>query len=310
MRTARQATLLIVDDDAANIDMIYATLGDEYEIVFARNGQQCLELARTALPDVILLDVMMPGMDGYTVCTHLKADASTANIPVVFITGLGDVAAETRGLEAGAVDYVTKPISPAVVRLRVRNQIELKRAREQLQKLAITDGLTGLANRRHFDVRLDIEIRRLARSQAPLSLLMLDVDHFKLFNDAYGHVAGDQCLRQVASTLDDAVSRAPDLAARYGGEEFAAILPETDHEGAVALAERLRDRVAASGIPHRASLVAQHVTVSVGIVTVRCNALQMPSDLIALADAQLYRAKHEGRDRVAASDAARELGAR
>lgn len=301
MRTERQATLLIVDDDAANIEMIFATLGDEYEILFARNGNQCLELARRALPDVILLDVMMPGMDGYAVCTHLKADARTAGIPVVFITGLGDVAAETRGLEVGAVDYVTKPISPAIVRLRVRNQIELKRAREKLQRLAVTDGLTGLANRRHFDVTLDIEIRRLSRSQAPLSLLMLDVDHFKLYNDAYGHVAGDECLRQVAATLAGVVSRAPDLAARYGGEEFAAILPETDHEGAVALAERLRARVAASELAHIASLVAQYVTVSVGIVTVRCTPLQTPSELIALADAQLYRAKHEGRNRVAAA---------
>jgi diguanylate cyclase (GGDEF)-like protein/hemerythrin-like metal-binding protein len=175
----------------------------------------------------------------------------------------------------------------------------LTEAHDNLALLATTDGLTGIANRRHFDTVLEVEFARLYRSKAPLSLILLDIDHFKLFNDAYGHVAGDQCLKNVAGAFQQCIYRAPDLAARYGGEEFAAILPETDYQGAITLAEKIRAAVAGMAIPHRDSSTESYVTVSLGVVTLDCTKIMSPLDSVAIADRQLYRAKSEGRNRFA-----------
>jgi diguanylate cyclase (GGDEF)-like protein len=175
----------------------------------------------------------------------------------------------------------------------------LVKAHDGMTVLAGTDGLTGLANRRRFDEVLETEFSRLRRSRAPLSLILIDVDHFKDYNDSYGHVAGDECLKRIGSLLDVSLNRAPDISARYGGEEFAAILPETEHEGAVAIAERIRGDIAALRIPHGASSVADHVTISVGIVTHDCSAVESPREFVRMADEQLYRAKSEGRNRIA-----------
>ena len=175
----------------------------------------------------------------------------------------------------------------------------LTRAHDGMTVLAGTDGLTGLANRRRFDEVLETEFARLRRSGAPLSLILLDVDHFKNYNDSYGHVAGDECLKRISGVLDVSLNRAPDMPARYGGEEFAAILPETEHEGAVAIAERIRSDVAALAIHHGGSSVSDHVTVSVGIVTHDCSAIGSPKEFVMMADEQLYRAKAEGRNRIA-----------
>ncbi|HUF29184.1 MAG TPA: diguanylate cyclase [Gemmatimonadaceae bacterium] len=294
--------ILVVDDDVANIEVLNEVLGSSYEVFFATRGAQAIEIARAALPDLVLLDVLMPEMNGYELCSRLRADPLTASIPVIFITGLGDVDAEIRGLEVGAVDYVTKPISPPLVRLRVRNQIELKRSRDRMEKLAETDGLTGLANRRAFDRVLGVEFRRLRRSGAPLSLILLDVDHFKLFNDHYGHVAGDDCLRSVAGVIGSAIARAADVAARYGGEEFGVVLPETSHEGAVLVAEKIRRAIVDACIPHETSPVASVVTASLGVVSVACAGLSAPPEVVAIADEQLYRAKSMGRNQIAGSD--------
>jgi diguanylate cyclase (GGDEF)-like protein len=294
--------ILVVDDDRANIEVLSVVLGSGYELFFATRGAEAIEIARAALPDLVLLDVMMPEMNGYELCARLRTDPMTASIPVIFITGLGDVDAEIRGLEVGAVDYVTKPISPPLVRLRVRNQLELKRARDTLERLAETDGLTGLANRRAFDRVLEIEFRRLHRSGAPLSLILLDVDHFKLFNDQYGHVAGDDCLRSIAGIIGSAITRAADVAARYGGEEFGVVLPETPHDGAVLVAERIRRAIVDACIPHETSPVASVVTASLGVATVACAGLSAPPEVVAIADEQLYRAKSTGRNQIAGSD--------
>lgn len=293
-------TILVVDDETMNIELLADLLEDDYDVSFATGGEQALALAAGERPDLILLDVLMPGMDGYDVCTRLKQDVVTAGIPVIFVTALGDTEAETRGLDLGAVDYVTKPISPGIVRARIRNHIELKRARDTLARLATTDGLTGLANRRAFDDRLATEHRRLGRSGGELSLILLDIDHFKLFNDTYGHLAGDDCLRQVGRALQGVVRRPADLAARYGGEEFACILPETAAVGALAIAEQIRTAISALNIPHAASRTAGHVTASLGVVTVSCAPDQAVGDIIKAADAGLYRAKEAGRDQVVA----------
>jgi len=298
MSAAPRPRILVIDDESSNIELLADIFGAAYEVLSASEGVAGLEAAVTRIPDIILLDVMMPGIDGYEVCRRLKADTLTSGIPVIFITGLGDVTAETRGLEYGAVDYVTKPISPAAVKARVKNHIALKQAQDQLTRLATTDGLTGLANRRRFDETLEHEYARHTRSGAELSLIMLDIDHFKLYNDSYGHIGGDDCLRNVGRTINEIIVRTTDLAARYGGEEFVCLLPMTGHDAAVAIAEKIRQGIGALAIPHCKSTVADHVTASLGVSTVRCVPSKSALQVVALADEQLYAAKSGGRNRV------------
>jgi diguanylate cyclase (GGDEF)-like protein len=296
---SNRAVILVVDDEVSNIELLSAALEDEYEICFATSGAEALELARSVLPDLILLDVIMPGMDGYAVCLKIKADPLLADVPVIFTTALGDQEAEVKGLELGAVDYVAKPIAPVIVRARVRNHIEMKRMRDQLAELAVTDALTGLGNRRRLEQALRQEVGRLSRSTAELSVIMLDIDFFKQFNDTYGHVAGDRCITMVAATLNRAVRRAADLTVRYGGEEFACVLPNTSHAEAMAIARNIRDRVLALGIPHEKSDAAPYVTVSLGVATAICSPDIDSMSWIRAADSQLYQAKASGRNDVA-----------
>jgi diguanylate cyclase (GGDEF)-like protein len=250
------------------------------------------------MPDLILLDVLMPTMDGYEVCRQLKADPLLADVPVIFTTALGDQEAEVRGLELGAIDYVAKPISPLIVQARVRNHLEMKRMRDQLAELAVTDALTGLGNRRRLEKTLHQEVARLARSTAQLSVIILDIDFFKRFNDSYGHTAGDRCIAMVGATLNRAVRRAADLAVRYGGEEFACVLPEASLDEAMAVAHDILNRVRALDIPHDHSEVAPYVTVSIGVATATCTAGADPVAWIKVADAQLYLAKAAGRNSI------------
>ncbi|MEA2755517.1 MAG: hypothetical protein QOJ54_1806 [Aliidongia sp.] len=294
------SVVLVVDDEVSNIEILAAVLEPECEVIFATSGAQAIELALTSRPDLILLDLIMPEMDGYAVLSTLKRTPATADIPVIFITGRNDAQAEVHGLELGAADYISKPLSPPVVRIRVRNQLELRRARDDLYHRAVTDGLTGLANRRRFDEVLVLEYARQIRANGLLSLVLVDVDHFKLYNDQYGHVAGDNCLRQIAETMQAVVRRTSDLVSRYGGEEFALILPETSLANAITLSEALRLSVSAQAIEHNRSPVAQHVTVSLGIATTICVIDGMPARLLAQADLQLYAAKKAGRNRVEA----------
>lgn len=249
------AKILIIDDDPVSIELIANLFRGHYEVLFALDGEKALALAARAAPDLILLDIMLPDMDGFAICSRLKADPLTMAIPVLFITGRDDSAAETRGLELGAMDYITKPINPLVLKIRVRNQIEWKQARDRLTMLATTDGLTGIANRRHFDEILAREHARHARAGTKLGLIMLDIDHFKRFNDTYGHVLGDDCLCAVARVLHQTLRRDTDLVARYGGEEFACILIDAPQpEDARAFAERVRENIQALAIPHRIRL--------------------------------------------------------
>jgi diguanylate cyclase (GGDEF)-like protein len=291
-------SVLVVDDEILYLEMIADILGDEYEILSATHGMAALEIALIKIPDLILLDVVMPGIDGYEVHRHLKSDRRTCEIPVIFISGLGEEAAETKGLMLGAVDYITKPINREPVRARVKRQIAFKLAQDKLTELAETDGLTGLANRFHFDKMLAYEYARHQRSGKELSLIMLDIDQFKAFNDAYGHISGDECLREIARAMTKTVSRATDLVARYGGEEFVVLLPETGLSGAVLLAERIRNCIDDVGLPHRDSC-AGHVTASLGVGSGKFLAGSSTVDVLTEADLQLYAAKAGGRNRVA-----------
>ena len=286
MKSEKKQTILIVDDLPENIELLAQVLGDSVEILFALSGEEALRICKEQDPDLLLLDILMPGVDGYQVLARLKEDARTAKLPVIFITGMDTQGEEARGLEAGAVDYITKPIHPAVVRARIRNHLELKRYRDFLENLSATDGLTGVANRRRFDEVLGREWRRAARTGTMLSMLMMDIDCFKAYNDHYGHIEGDGVLRRLATIIQENMQRPLDLAARYGGEEFACIL-------------RIRTALKDLKIPHQ-FCVADHVTVSIGVAAM-IPTPETPSSLIVrTADEHLYRAKAGGKDRICA----------
>lgn len=289
--------LLVVDDEPTNIQALYQTFRDDHQVLMATDGAQALAVAREKLPDLVLLDVVMPGMSGHEVLTQLKSDEGTRDIPVIFVTAYNDTSSETQGLALGAVDFISKPINPPVVRARVHTHLTLKAQADFLRSMARIDGLTGIYNRRHFDERLDIEFRRAARSQTPLALALLDVDDFKKYNDHYGHLQGDDVLRNVAATLKATLKRPGDLLARYGGEEFVCILPEVHLAAAAGFAQTLVDAVHALHIEHATSRTAAVVTVSLGMSVYEPGQPGSAALLLAAADAALYRAKHEGRAR-------------
>ncbi len=291
-------TVLVVDDEPLNVRILAGVLKDGYRVVTAGSGREALELASSERPDLVLLDAMMPGLDGYEVCRRLKEDRRTRAIPVVFLTARDDEGGETRGFEIGGIDCIAKPMSPPVVLARVRNQVELSRYRERLDALSWQDGLTGIANRRRFDAYLDHEWQRARRAGTRLAVLLADVDWLRPFNDRYGHLAGDECLRSLAGALAGSLSRATDLLARYGGEEFACVLPETHTDGAVAVAARFREAVAGCAIEHVAGVAPGRVSVSIGVAgTVPRKGVE-PGDLLDAAERSLEAAKAAGRDRV------------
>jgi diguanylate cyclase (GGDEF)-like protein len=293
-----QAILLLVDDQPINLEVLKGIFAGDYGLLEAQSGAQTLQLCRSLpRPDLVLLDVLMPDMDGLEVCRQLKADPLTADIPIIFITAQTTADEETAALECGGVDFISKPITPAVIQARVRTQLTLKQQRDQLQALAMIDGLTQIANRRHFDEALQTECQRAQRHQSHLALLLIDIDHFKAYNDHYGHQQGDICLQQVAATLAACCRRALDLVARYGGEEFSCLLPDCDLDSARIKAEELRQAIAALHLPHASSPVAPHVSISIGIA-VCLSASANPQQLIAAADKALYAAKAAGRNRV------------
>jgi diguanylate cyclase (GGDEF)-like protein len=303
MTQTRKPVVLIVDDAPANIHVLAEALHADYQVKVATNGQTALDLAQHPdQPDLILLDIMMPEMDGYELCRRLRENESTKNIPVIFVTARSSSGDEEYGLNLGAVDYITKPFEIPIVRARVRTHVTLKHKTDLLETLASLDGLTGIPNRRRFDAVLDSEWRRCHRNGTALSLLLADVDYFKQYNDHYGHGAGDDCLKKIASTMTCSLSRSGDTVSRYGGEEFAVLLPETDGTGACHVAERLRGEVETLAIHHSRSSVADHVTISIGGVATVPPDGSLPDSFLATADRMLYQAKSEGRNRVCFTD--------
>ncbi|UFS70142.1 diguanylate cyclase [Geomonas sp. RF6] len=304
--------LLIVDDTQTNIEILRGILHHDYKIYSANCGADALQIANREAPDLILLDVMMPEMDGYEVCQELKRSAKTKDVPVIFVSAMSTEADQAKGLECGAIDYMLKPVSTPIVKARVRNHLELKRSRDllqqlaaelsrknqDLQKLAIEDGLTRLANRRHFNEVLEMEVRRACHTGQCLSLILCDVDFFKRYNDAYGHLAGDRCLKVVANTMRTVFRRAGDLVARFGGEEFAVILADTPPHAASLLAEKLREEMMRIHVPHQTSQVADCVTISLGVVGAPVTRSSTVSWFIEAADRALYVSKQAGRNRV------------
>ena len=326
--------ILIVDDSPENLRVLSFMLTTQgYEVKKAVSGRFALQSMAAINPDLIMLDINMPDMDGYEVCQIFKENCQAnhyPDIPVIFISASHGVLDKVKAFRVGGCDYITKPFHLEEVLARVENQLTrnrlyqvlqqqnsqlkseiaertrieeaLRQANEQLSLLASLDGLTGLANRRKFDEQIAWEWERSKRERTPLSLLIIDVDHFKNYNDTYGHLLGDDCLKQVAQTLQTICQRATDLVARYGGEEFVILLPHTDRQGAERLAHQIQQAIAEQAIPHQNAPTAPQVTLSMGLVSLIPQSPTTVSDFIHLADQALYQAKLTGRNRLAIAD--------
>ncbi len=298
MSPTSRATVLIVEDDPAVRALLIKFLDKDWNVLSVSNGQSALDVAAKNMPDLILLDIGLPDIEGFDVCLQFKDDPQLKSIPIIFLTSHASPEFEIKGFDVGGVDYVPKPINPRILRVRVRNHIELKQNRDALERLARLDGLTGLINRRSFDTAIDREWRRSLRTQQSISVIMMDVDFFKQFNDTYGHAHGDDCLKKVAAAAEGSLQRPADLVARYGGEEFVALLPDTTPDGAKAVADGIRTSVIALQIPHSESKASAYVTISAGFATTVATNSISPADLVEVADSCLYAAKKNGRNRV------------
>lgn len=324
--------ILIVDDKPANLLAMQGLLeGVEAELISAESGQQALNLVLEHEFALVLLDVQMPEMDGFEAATLIRGRKQTRHLPIIFVTAISKEDEHIfKGYETGAVDYLFKPITPHILRSKVDIFLELDRQRRQLahksaeldsrvrdllalkeqleeanrklNELSLTDGLTGLANRRSFQEALQTEWRRAMRNRHFLTLILADIDSFKQFNDTYGHVAGDDCLVQIAKVIKSPLMRSSDLVARYGGEEFAILLPDTDLKGGEHLAEEIRREVEQLEIDHENSATGAHVTMSFGVASVVPRLDLVELDLVCAADKALYAAKEDGRNQVLTQD--------
>jgi len=295
MENQGKNSVLIVDDELLNLKTLRHILHEDYTIYPAKDGSEAIEMATVNIPDLILLDIIMPGMNGYEVLAGLKGNGSTRHIPVIFITGLDSKADEEKGLSMDAVDYIGKPFSSAIIKLRVKNQIQIINQIRTIEQLSNMDQLTQIPNRRSLDQQILAEWGRAIREQFPLSLLIVDVDNFKVYNDTYGHLQGDFVLKTVAETIVKTLQRAGDFAARYGGEEFCILLPGADIEGGMKVAELVREAVQSLIIPCDDGSSSK-VTISVGVHSLIPKITDTIPELIAKADDALYRAKESGRN--------------
>ncbi len=295
--------ILVIDDDPSTLELLGQILGDLGEVSVALGGVQGLAETARILPDLILCAVEMPELDGLLFCRHLQADVLTKNIPVLSVSSSLGEAAELAALASGAVDVIRKPISPMLVRARVKIQIELCEKSEMLLDLSRRDPLTGIFNRRYFDGRARDEWARHRRAREPITVAMVDVDHFKAFNDHYGHVRGDECLMKIADRLRHATRRPGELVARYGGEEFVILLPDTSAAAASAFGRWVCKDMRAMDYPHARGTDGL-LSVSVGLASAVPDDSVPPTELIRRADAALYVAKSEGRNRHAVFGAA------
>lgn len=294
---SRWKTILVVDDEKSNLLLLHHILTPDYTILTAKSGQEALDRVAATPPDLILLDIIMPDMDGFEVIRKLKNNPDTQHIPVIFITGLDSDADEEKGLNLGALDYITKPFKEAIIRARVRTHMRLIHHMRLIERLCLLDPLTELANRRSFDEHMAREWASAAREQHPISLLMMDVDKFKTYNDTYGHPQGDTLLKTLGGLLQSTARRPLDIAARVGGEEFVILCPATPHPGALEIAEQLRAIVAATTV-FTGNQTPTSATISIGVATLTPSANDSIQAFIELADQRLYAAKTGGRNRV------------
>lgn len=291
--------ILVVDDTRQHRELLKDLLEKEgYEVTAVSNGEDALIKIGSVVPDLILLDLKMPGIDGFEVCRRLKSIDETRDTPVIILTCTTETESVTKGFDAGAADYVTKPCNNKVLIARIRAHLALFTKTKRLMLFAERDALTNLANRRRFDEFLDLEWRRAKRGNSLIAMLLLDIDYFKAYNDTYGHLEGDRVLKEVAKEIRNACNRPGDLYARYGGEEFAVIFGNITKGSAEIIAERLRRKIEALRIPHKASNISDVLTVSIGVSSVVPSKEEPSTKLISLADKHLYEAKNRGRNRV------------
>ncbi len=289
--------ILIVDDSPVQAAKLKSILNDDYDITVAQTAQDGLSYAASGDFSLILLDVVMPDMDGFMLLKKLQEEIITQNVPVILITSLSDIQNEQRGLTLGAVDYIAKPFHPLIVKARVHTHIKLYQLRKQVEFQSMTDQLTGIANRRQYDHQSTIKWKKCARLQIPFSICMFDIDHFKAYNDTFGHPAGDKVIATVANTLSTHLQRSTDFCARYGGEEFVALLMGDSADKAFAHMKTIRQALEDLHIPHNPS-ATEWVTISVGGVTVVPQAETSYDAYLKIADTMLYDAKKYGRNRV------------
>ncbi len=297
MIESKKPTILVVDDESSNVLLLSDVLRDDYRIKVAKNGKKALEIVETSDDiDLILLDIEMPQMNGYEVCKAIKNSDSKKHIPIIFLTGKSSEADEEYGLNLGAIDYITKPFSKSILKMRVRNQIDLKQKTDLLEQLSMYDGLTNIKNRRAFDEEFERIYKSSMRDKTPFAVVMIDIDKFKQYNDNYGHGMGDDTLRDVAKTLQKSLRRPNDFVARYGGEEFVVLLKDTDMGGLESVMSALIENVRNLKIEHKYSDVADYVTISAGLFYCDCTSAIGVDEILKKADEALYRVKESGRD--------------
>ena len=289
--------ILIVDDSILQAAQLKAILNDTYDITIAQTAEEGLRCASEGKYSLILLDVVMPGMDGFMLLKKLQEEIITQSVPVILITSLTDAMNEQRGLVLGAVDYIAKPFNPMIVEARVNTHVKLYNYRRQAESQSRTDQLTGIANRREHDQCSLLKWGEATRMQVPFSICMFDIDHFKSYNDTFGHPVGDKVIAAVAKTLSSHLRRSTDFCARYGGEEFVAFLMGDSSEKAFEHLKKIRQEIENLHIPHEPS-VSEWVTVSIGGVTVIPQKESTYDSYLKIADTMLYDAKKFGRNQV------------
>lgn len=296
----KKPTILAVDDMTTTLLLIHDLLKDTYEVKIAKSGTKALEILESPNDiDLILLDIEMPDINGYDVCKRIKNNETIKNIPIIFITGRTSQEDEEYGLNLGAIDYITKPFNKAIVKLRIKNYLNLKIKNDMLEKLSMYDGLTNIRNRRFFDETFEKTFSEIKRDKKSLAVLMIDIDFFKPYNDNYGHGQGDETLRKVAKALEKTIKRASDFVARYGGEEFVILLKDINKDGVEAVANNLLNAVRELKITHEFSKIENYVTISIGASFYNSNSDITKLELLLKADETLYNVKNSGRNNFA-----------
>jgi diguanylate cyclase (GGDEF)-like protein len=296
----KKPTILVVDDMTTTLLLLHDLLKDTYEVKIAKSGTKALEILESPNDiDLILLDVEMPDINGYEVCKILKNNETIKNIPIIFITGRTSQEDEEHGLNLGAIDYITKPFNKAIVKLRIKNYLNLKIKNDMLEKLSMYDGLTNIRNRRFFDETFEKTFSEIKRDKKSLAVLMIDIDFFKPYNDNYGHGQGDETLRKVAKALEKTIKRASDFVARYGGEEFVILLKDIKKDGVEAVANNLLNAVRELKITHEFSKIENYVTISIGASFYNSSSDITKLELLLKADETLYNVKNSGRNNFA-----------
>ena len=296
----KKPTILVVDDMTTTLLLLHDLLKDTYEVKIAKSGTKALEILESPNDiDLILLDVEMPDINGYDVCKRIKNNETIKNILIIFITGRTSQEDEEYGLNLGAIDYITKPFNKAIVKLRIKNYLNLKIKNDMLEKLSMYDGLTNIRNRRYFDETFEKTFSEIKRDKKSLAVLMIDIDFFKPYNDNYGHGQGDETLRKVAKALEKTIKRASDFVARYGGEEFVILLKDINKDGVEAVANNLLNAVRELKITHEFSKIENYVTVSIGVSYYNSSSDITKLELLLKADEALYNVKNSGRNNFA-----------